>query len=326
MKSTTSVATCMDTIFKIPFKKIKNIRMVNEMEALVWTDDLFSGRALPLLLNLQNVQVDIMTVLWLIPIGGIIPAILQWATSYLRSSRPLMWPHAAHITLQFLSASLKLGTNLSTLFACAHNIEPYVGATLCIVPALTLICMKGIEHNRYANYMRICMTLSALALLIYSCFKAKDTYTDLHTPQTPWLYVRLLLNAAYACNDINGKTLTNILIRSVIYIVVGSTSSVLSAITTCHSSLLGFFLKTVLLMQSSMVQSGIIKQCLGKLGTPRQSRTHLIIISAITSTAFTLRDDIAINSSIAVGILYILYAVTRFWEYIDGQKSAITIQ
>jgi len=297
--------------------------MVNELSALVWTDDLFSGRSLPLLLNIHSSKPDFLVVLCIIPIGGLLPVLFQWATRNMQSSRPLMWPHAAHITLQCFSAAVKLGTNISTLFACAHDIEPYVGAILCIVPALTLMCLKGIEHNKYVNYMRLFMTFSALALLIYSCLTSEGRAADALSEPTWWLYVRILINSAYACNDLNAKAPINVLIRIGVYIAVSSTASVLSSLTTCHSSLLGFFIKTVLLMQSSMVHSGTIKQCLGKLGLSRQSRTHLIVVAGVTATGFTFKEHIATDASIAVAILYVLNACTGLLEYIDGRKSAI---
>ena len=156
-------------------------------------DDLFAGRALPLLYALFNTDPDSQAWALLAMLTGMALALVLavWRTKRMFMPTP---------TIAALDASVCVAMNTTLLFHKAHRLDRDTGVSLTAIPLFVSLILLS-EHE-CSNRLR-CIALAAtvlimLPLVIIFSLSEEDTPQNLAPPSSTWTYLFICLTAAYA--------------------------------------------------------------------------------------------------------------------------------
>lgn len=254
----------------------------------LWTEDLLSGRALPLLHDLDDHDGWAAASAALTLLGALAPLGLHALAGGLPAApgARARWAERADTLLTLGSAALKITLNAALLFHNAATLDPDVGAGLCAIPVYALLCMHGTDAAAYAYPTRVLSFALALLVLALATGAAdfRQPYAQDAQPD-PLALLVLAFDAAYACTDRRAQPSLFLASRGVFFAGLALARPLMDPLLR-HADLAPlFFFHSAMLLHSSLLHAGTARIALARLsGAPAKTTRRLMLLLAAALT------------------------------------------
>ena len=257
----------------------------------LWTEDLLSGRALPLLHDLDDHDGWAVASAATTLLGALAPLglhLLAQGSPPPQRARP-RWAELGDTVLTLGSAALKITLNASLLFHNAAALDPDVGAGLCAIPVFALLCMHGTDAPGYGYPTRVLafgLTILALALATAAADFSEPSPPD--AKPDPLSLLVLTMDAAYACTDRRAQPSLFLASRGLFFAGLALSRPLMDPLLR-HADLGAlFFFHSAMLLHSSLLHAGTARIAIARLsGAPgRTTRSLMLLLAATLALAY----------------------------------------